>query len=73
MTSSRPKHPALAVQDFTQRIETMDQRDLESLAGWDSFTPDQKRTFRQKVRFLSAFLPKQKAPFYKKGAILCSN
>ena len=43
MTSSRPRHPALAVQDFTQRIEAMDQRDLESLAGWDSFTPDQKR------------------------------
>jgi len=43
MTSSRPKHPALAVQDFTQRIDAMDQVDLESLAGWDSFTPDQKR------------------------------
>ena len=48
MTSSRPKHPALAVQDFTQRIEAMDQRDLESLEGWDSFTPDHKR-------FLSAY------------------
>ncbi len=43
MTSSRPRHPALAVRDFTRRIETMDQVDLESLAGWDSFTPDQKR------------------------------
>ena len=43
MTSSRPKHPALAVQDFTRRIEAMDQVDLESLQGWDSFTPDQKR------------------------------